>query len=222
MMIGNLSPLQIEILQVLAEIKPPWTLTGGAALVGFHLKHRLTKDLDLFWHQQDKLDTLPSFVTSLLQQKGWDVEILQTSAAFCRIRVCNDAEVVLVDLVAEPVASLEEVELVSIGPSKIRIDSYYEILVNKFCALLSRSELRDLQDAYELLKRSDGYTLEHILKDAAKKDAGFSPLVLAWTLRDFPIAAIAKSMSWSEEQILELSTFRDTLIQQLLASSQPE
>jgi hypothetical protein len=50
--VGRLSPLQERILVVLAGLEPPWTLTGGGALVGFHTKHRETRDLDLFFHQQ--------------------------------------------------------------------------------------------------------------------------------------------------------------------------
>ncbi len=54
----QLSSLQWRILEVLAGLEPPWTLTGGAALVGIHLKHRTTKDLDLFFRQVGRLDAL--------------------------------------------------------------------------------------------------------------------------------------------------------------------
>ena len=43
----RLTALQWRILEILSALQPPWTLTGGAALAGFHLKHRTTKDLDL-------------------------------------------------------------------------------------------------------------------------------------------------------------------------------
>ena len=51
-----LSPLQVRILEALADLDPPWTLTGGGALVGFHLKHRTTRDLDLFLHGRAMLE----------------------------------------------------------------------------------------------------------------------------------------------------------------------
>lgn len=44
----DLSPLQWRILRALAVEDPPWSLTGGGALVGFHLHHRETRALDLF------------------------------------------------------------------------------------------------------------------------------------------------------------------------------
>ncbi len=49
MPLGRLSALQERVLILLAEIAPPWTLTGGAALAGFHTMHRETRDLDLFF-----------------------------------------------------------------------------------------------------------------------------------------------------------------------------
>jgi hypothetical protein len=39
---GNLTPLQWRSLEILGGLEPPWTLTGGGALVGFHLQHRVT------------------------------------------------------------------------------------------------------------------------------------------------------------------------------------
>jgi hypothetical protein len=46
---SRLTPLQQKILVCPAQMDPPWTLVGGAALAGFHLHHRTTRDLDLFW-----------------------------------------------------------------------------------------------------------------------------------------------------------------------------
>ena len=49
---SKLSPLQEQVLIVLSGLQPAWTLTGGAALAGFHTKHRETRDLDLFFHHE--------------------------------------------------------------------------------------------------------------------------------------------------------------------------
>jgi len=46
---GRLSSLQRRVLKLLAGLSPPWTLSGGGALVGFYVGHRETRDLDLFW-----------------------------------------------------------------------------------------------------------------------------------------------------------------------------
>ena len=68
MPIGKLSSLQERVLRLLADIEPPWTLTGGAALAGFHTHHRATRDLD------------PSFVRR--RRSGpWSVRFASTSSA---------------------------------------------------------------------------------------------------------------------------------------------
>lgn len=45
---GSLSPLQHDLLEAFFEREDAFALTGGAALAAFYLKHRETKDLDLF------------------------------------------------------------------------------------------------------------------------------------------------------------------------------
>lgn len=59
------------------------------------------------------------------------------------------------------------------------------LLAQKLCALLSRTELRDLEDVGALLDA--GEDLERGLRDAAQLDGGFSPPTLAWLLQSFPI-----------------------------------
>ena len=55
MAVGRLSALQERVLLLVADLTPPWTLTGGGALVGFYTKHRETRDLDLFFRAQRSL-----------------------------------------------------------------------------------------------------------------------------------------------------------------------
>ncbi|HZF11547.1 MAG TPA: hypothetical protein VFE33_22390 [Thermoanaerobaculia bacterium] len=74
---GSLTPLQWKTLEILGGLEPPWTLTGGAALVGVHLKHRDTRDLDLFWHGLDRLGALPAEVRSRLEAEGSELRDLE-------------------------------------------------------------------------------------------------------------------------------------------------
>ena len=39
----SLLPIQRRALVALTGLSPQWTLTGGGALAGFHLNHRLTR-----------------------------------------------------------------------------------------------------------------------------------------------------------------------------------
>jgi hypothetical protein len=215
----RLSGLQWRILEVLSGLEPGWTLTGGAALVGIHLKHRTTKDLDLFFRKVGQLGALPDEVRSRLTEKGLEVSTLRSGSTFAQLRVSDGMAVCIVDLVAEPVPSLEPPLQIPIGETVISVDTPHEILVNKLCALLGRSELRDLEDVRVLLER--GGDLERALADAPQKDGGFSPLTLAWVLRGFQPRALAPAVGWSEEAAERLDRFKENLIQRLLDLSSP-
>jgi len=214
---SRLTSLQEKVLQLLADVEPGWTLTGGAALAGFHLGHRPTRDLDLFWRDCNALGDVPKMVISRLKAEGLSIDVLHTSVAFQRLKVSDASQSVVVDLVAEPVGAIEDPVSASLEGVTIHLDSLHEILVNKLCALLSRAELRDLIDVRELL--TSGCDLERALADAPKKDGGFSPLTLAWLLRDLPVESLA---STEGERVADMKLFRDELVGRLTKDSTPD
>ena len=181
----RLGPLQREILERFCELAPEFFLTGGAALAGFHLGHRTTHDLDLFV-TEDRLDEGAAVLRAVAGALGAELESLRTSPTFRRFLVrCRD-EGVVVDLVHDPTPQS--------GPKQevggVRLDSPEEILANKLCSLLSRSELRDLVDVMAL--EQAGYGLEAALALAARKDAGLTPAQLAWVLSAISIGDDAR------------------------------
>ena len=167
---STLTELQERVLETLAQEEPDWILTGGAALAGFHLGHRSTRDLDLFWHGRDEIVDIRRNVSSTLQRAGLGVLNLRSEQAVATLQVSSKGASVVVDLVAEPIENITEPEAAEIGHTRIFIDSKYEILVNKLCALLHRSELRDLVDI-EALAQS-GLDLDRALSDAPERTAG--------------------------------------------------
>jgi Nucleotidyl transferase AbiEii toxin, Type IV TA system len=86
-------------------------------------------------------------------------------------------EAIVIDLVREYVAQSVSEKLLVDG---IRIDPPQEILANKLCLLLSRSEIRDLVDVRAL--EMAGYRMEDAIKAATKKDRGMTPAQLGWVL----------------------------------------
>src|SRR5262249_30314757 len=199
---------------------PAWALTGGGALAGFHLKHRLTKDLDLFWHGKDQLGDLPREVRDRLAAAGLEGTVLQTASSFFQLRVTDGSGVCIVDLVADPVPQIEAPQQIPFHNGSIIVDSPQEILVNKLCALLGRAELRDLVDVKGLL--DSGADLKRALVDAPRKDAGFSPLTLAWILRDIRPKALGHLAGLSEEEATNLEAFKERLVLKLLEAGAPE
>jgi len=217
----KLSALQWRILFILAELRPPFTLTGGAALAGIHLRHRETRDLDLFWREHPELGDLVTRVGEMLRAADLEVSTVQEATTFHRLRVADTREICLVDLVAEPFAALEKPTEVQLDRGVVLlVDTPHEILANKLCTLLSRSELRDLVDVKALLDA--GGNLERGLADAARKDGGFSPLTLAWVLRSLRVSPLAQALGWPEEQTAELVKFHGELIELLTSGAAPE
>lgn len=216
---SRLDALQIRILSALAGMDPPWTLSGGAALAGFHLGHRETRDLDLFWHGHS---TLPDADTAaeLLRREGLAVHSLQRTPAFLRLRIQDGEATTIVDLIAEPVPVVESPRLASLGGVDILVDTAHEILVNKLCALLSRSELRDLVDLRALLDA--GGALERALRDASSKDGGFSAATLGWILDELQVAPLGRASGLDQGAVDELDRWRADFSRRLALLSRPE
>lgn len=216
---SRLSALQSRVLELLAPIEPRWTLTGGGALVGFHLGHRTTRDLDLFWHGRSKLAELRDIAVERLRLAGLAPVTVRSTEAFHRLTVESGGELLVIDLVAEPIRCAEQPEQRRIGSTTIQVDTRHEILVNKLGALLHRCEIRDLLDL-EALVRAGG-DLQRALVDAAGKDRGFSPLMLTWLLRDFPIDRLGVEAGLDAATIGQLTAFRAALIERLAKATHP-
>jgi hypothetical protein len=220
MLHDKLTPLQRRILRVLSRLTPRWTLTGGAALAGVYLGHRTTRDLDLFWRSRPTLGGVPSDAQVLLRAERLDVVALRTTPAFAQLRVSDGDDVCIVDLVAEPFAPIEPPNRAKIEETEVDVDSVHEILAAKLSALLGRTELRDLADVQALLNA--GADLSAAVRDAPKKDAGFSALTLAWVLRDFDVTPLARALGWSDEAAASAEAFREQLIDRLTHIARPE
>jgi hypothetical protein len=216
---AELTPLQTRVLESLSGIEPRFVLTGGAALVAVHLKHRTTRDLDLFWRDRALLGTLVTAVRARIESLGLEVTDLEASPSFHRLRAFDGTEACVIDLVADPAPTLEEPEPATIGRVTILIDTPREILANKLCTLLSRSELRDLQDVKALLEAGGDWN--RALRDAPEKDGGFSPLTLAWVLRALDERALAAAAGWSALETRGLSEFKAELVDRLVSASEP-
>ena len=216
---SRLTPLQLQVLEVLAPMSPRWTLSGGAALAGFHLHHRTTRDLDLFWHATHTLADHVRQAERLLVRAGLDVTAIQRSETFARLRANARDEAVVIDLVAEPVPVADPPQEMTVGNSKVLVDTPHEILTNKLGTLLHRAEPRDLVDLRELVGR--GGDLRRALRDAARKDGGFSPLTVGWALQGFEVVTRATALGMSESEANELDQFRQRLRDDIAALARP-
>ena len=175
---NNLDELQRDFLSAFFQHETRFYLTGGGALVGFYLGHRETHDLDLFTLEDVMADGVKA-VQETARQLGATVEAIQTAPDFRRLLLRRDKAAIVIDLVREYVVQrVPEKPLIN----GIRIDPPEEILANKLCALLSRSEIRDLVDVRAL--ELAGYQIEDALPFAMQKDRGVTAGQLAWILSE--------------------------------------
>ncbi len=204
---ASLDNLQRDFLRAFFARENSFFLSGGAALVGFYFGHRETHDLDLFTLEND-VENGFRLVNEVAKELNAGVEPIQTSPDFRRLLVKRDAESIVVDLVREYVFQISAEKPVING---IRVDSPEEIFANKLCALLSRSEIRDLVDVREFEKA--GFSLENALQTAAQKDSGLTPAQLAWVLNQIKLGDDLQPPG--DVAVSELRNYLDNLIDRL-------
>lgn len=180
---SRLSPLQQELLEAFFAREQRFVLTGGGALAGYYLKHRESKDLDLFARPPIDLDTAERALEAASRSCGASMRSEIRHPEFRRLLVERGSEATLVDLVVDRAPEVDQ-EKTSFGA--VRVDTVREIAANKICTILSRCEIRDLVDLSALL--AAGIDLETALADAEKKDGGVNPATLAWLLSELSIA----------------------------------
>ena len=174
---SKLSPLQHAVVDAFFSEPSAFFLTGGGALAGFHLGHRVTDDLDLFSPPVEPMELSVQRLRRAAATIGANLDALQETPDFRRFAVRREAETTLVDLVIDRAPQLVvEKELVG----RVRIDPQREIAANKISALLGRTAPRDLVDLFALFGR--GHALEDALADARTKDGAVDPGTLAWVL----------------------------------------
>jgi len=184
--LSRLDSLQQEVLKAFFKYESHFFLTGGAALAGFHLRHRTTKDLDLFT-TEDRLEEGAAALAAVAREVGGSLESLVVYVDFRRYLLRRGSSSVVVELVRDRAPQLID-EKISV--ESIRIDPPEEIIANKLCTLLSRAEIRDLVDLRAL--EEAGYRVEDHLEQATHKDAGLTPGQLAWVLSQIVIGDDAR------------------------------
>jgi predicted nucleotidyltransferase component of viral defense system len=210
----RLSPLQRELLAGFFSRTNRFFLSGGAALAGFYLAHRDTKDLDLFATGDVDIGEGADALVATARAVGATAKILRQSEDFRRYVADRGDEQTLVDLVIDRAPQVVA-EKAMFG--SIRVDPLREIAANKLCAVLDRVEPRDLVDLDLILQL--GLVLADVVHDAQKKHAGADPATIAWMLRDFRIPATAPLPFGVDRE--RLIAFVDRLVRELTTLALP-
>ena len=161
-----LTDFQVEVARVFFGLASSegFLLAGGAALLAHHLTARPTHDLDFFTRPgAGDLRTARQEFRHAAQDRGWSVEDVHDSAAFCRLLV-HSSEDLLVDLALDSPPG-RPVSVTFLGPTF----APDELAGRKVLALFDRAAARDFIDVYALSRR---FTRQTLLTLATEVDAG--------------------------------------------------
>ena len=159
-------------------------LSGGTALAGFYLHHRLSDDIDLFTREAAQISHIRPVVQASIRACGLEITESRETDEMLEYKVHGDPH---------PTHPLRKVDVVQDTPpifappvlhGIIRVDALLSIAVNKVTAIFSRSdEIKDYVDLYFILN-TQSFTLDPLLPMAAQKDLGFDELRFAANLAE--------------------------------------
>lgn len=202
-----LTPLERAFLERLFASVPGVRLSGGGALA-IHFGHRRSLDLDLFVQEESAFRALLVSLPAIATAVDGRVEILTDAPAFRRALLTGPGgDTVRVDVVWDAGLPAHPVE-----SGGLHLDPPEEILINKICAILGRSELRDLVDLC-FLERA-GHRVLDALEVAKRRDAGLTPAGLAWAISQVPLGRLPEGLL-TPLTLDELRRFRDRLVEAL-------
>ena len=206
-------PSTLRFLQA-CQVRTPFHLAGGAALAGVHLRHRLSRDADLFFHDRQTHRDAVALLPELAVEASVTIRVVRDAGTFVRgVLTGMDGEMDI-DLVFESVADVHGPDVVE----GVQVESLADLRANKLTCVLSRSEPRDLVDLL-FLDRA-GYPPEADLTLALAKDGSIDPGVLAWLLGQFPVEPLPQMLERLTSP--ELEVFRDALAERLRRLAVPD
>ena len=140
------------------EIRQWYYLTGGTALSEFYLQHRLSEDIDLFTTSEVNDRETDKIIHRFIKtEKALDFEKRRISGLFTyKIRFTDS--VLKIDFNNYPFNTVET-GLVYKG---LKIDSFYDIAINKAQSVTGRFQTRGFIDLDFILKKNE-FSLEQLI-----------------------------------------------------------
>lgn len=163
-----LTPRQKQFLGLVLEepfLLKTFYLSGGTALASWYLHHRESYDLDFFSDEQFRKDALVRWVIAEKKRLGYSSYRYEEDWGFSIFffHYVNN-EVLKVDFNHYGAVGLQQKTLWK----GLRIDSLYDIAVNKIQTVATSPRARDYIDLYYILKKKE-WSVNTLLGDAAKK-----------------------------------------------------
>lgn len=131
-------------------------LTGGTALSEFYLKHRLSDDLDFFTEREVDSELVFAAVNSWSKKHDFTIEVKPHGLVYTYFFKFKKGGVLKVDFTCYPYPLIEKSKVLG----NLKIDSLYDIAVNKLLTINQRTNVKDFVDLYFLLKEFNFWQLK--------------------------------------------------------------
>jgi predicted nucleotidyltransferase component of viral defense system len=210
---------QIILLKSIAGepyVRERFYLTGGTALAGFYLHHRLSEDLDFFSEEEVDLSALTVFIETL--KRHLSLKRIDFEQSYNRNLFFLDFgdEIVKIEFTYFPFPRIEQGK----DTFGVSLDSEIDIAVNKLFTIYQQSRARDYIDLYCLLQLH-AWSMETLIKKArAKFDWHIDVLQLgtqfmnAEDVKDLPRMLIElKEESWRQFFVAEAKRLQSQVLE---------
>lgn len=117
------------------QASAPCRLAGDAVLSGVHLRHRLSRDLDLFCDTSERTREAAQRATELEAGLGGQLRIVRDGGTFIRAQLTLRERTVEVDIAHEPsvpLAPRDEVEGIPTAPLPVMLEPLTEAELARF------------------------------------------------------------------------------------------
>lgn len=173
----TLTNLQKTILAELAKspLKDDFYWTGGTALAYFHLKHRLSYDIDLFSSRPINYQSVKKLVDAIARQTK--LEKIDSRKIYDRweFYLSNNQETRL-DFAHFNYSNLKPLKIWQ----GVKVNSLEDMAADKTLALVDRHDPKDAFDIYYLMT-AKGYSSDKLLKLVKQKFDSSFPASLFWS-----------------------------------------
>jgi len=162
-----LNPFQKKTLDFFKKtsLSKKFYLSGGTALAEVYLHHRYSEDLDFFTAEELNLEELKRF-SNLLAKKNHIQKIeFQHGFGLYTFFMKDKQKVNKIDFGQYPFEPIEEL----VKFNDIKVESLFDIAVNKAHTIAFRPRLRDFIDLYCILQEKKGWTIDDLLQKSFEK-----------------------------------------------------
>jgi hypothetical protein len=206
-----------RVLGALASLKPPWSVSGRAALWWWLRRVPCpVGQLDFVWHGLVDLGALHGRVVRTLSNAGLDLATLYGNSRRIWLGAGDGGSPCLLSLTAEPGPLLEPPQKARLAGVEVAVDGLREVAAAILCSLHESPGLQDLENAGLLLR--NGISLNQGLKDACDRNPDLVPQVLGLRLARFEI----DDPELSEITLRRLRRYQERVVFEILACSVPK